>query len=339
MTFPSYPAAAESRPRPTTVTVSTYLLWATAGLSLISGIVGLSTIGTVTDVYREAYAGTAADGSEAVIVGSTVVGVIIGVLFAAALAVLAIFNNRGRNGARITTWVLGGISVCCSGGGLALTGLTSSINIDSGTTGGPSAQEIEQRLTDALPSWYNPVNYTLAGLSLVTLLGALILLALPPSNEFFRAPQPAWDPSMAVPYPGQQPGYPPPYPGQQPGYPPYPGQPGVPPHPGQQPPGAPSAWGPPAGGPPAGGPPAGGSPAGAPPVGDIPSAAGTPSGPPASPASSSFEAPPSSGPSSSDPAASGPPPAADAEPPAAEPPASGSGPDERKPPSDPTAPA
>jgi uncharacterized membrane protein YidH (DUF202 family) len=280
VTFPSYPAPAESRPRPTTVTVSTYLLWATAALSLISGIVALSTIGTVSDVYREAYAGTDAAGSEAIVVGSTVVGVVIGVLFAAALAVLAIFNNRGRNGARITTWVLGGISLCCTGVGLAGTALTSSMNLDTGT-GGPSAQEIERRLSEALPSWYDAANWTLAGISLLTLLGALILLALPPSNEFFRAPQPAWDPSMAVPYPGQ-----PPYPGQQaPGYPPYPGQPAYPPYPGQQPPAGPPAPGSTGAEPPAAGPPPSGSTGAEPPA----------SGPP--PSGSTGAEPPTSGPS------------------------------------------
>jgi hypothetical protein len=245
------------------VTVSTYLLWTTAALSLISGIVGLSTIGTVSDVYRDAYAGTDAAGSEAIIVGSTVVGVVIGVLFAAALAVLAVFNNRGRNGARITTWVLGGISLCCTGVGLAGTALTSSMNLDTGT-GGPSQAEIERRLSEALPSWYDAANWTLAGISLLTLLGALILLALPPSNEFFRQPQQTWDPSMPYPYLGQQaPGYPQ-YPGQQqPGYPPYPGQPPAPPYPGQQPPAAPPAGDIPSAPPPYEPPPASGPPPGA----------------------------------------------------------------------------
>ena len=45
----------------------------------------------------------------------------------------------GSDRARITTWVIGGISVCCSGLGLAGTALTNSMNL-SDTSGGPSPQ-------------------------------------------------------------------------------------------------------------------------------------------------------------------------------------------------------
>ncbi len=227
MAYPSYPPAAENQQPPTTVKVSTYLLWVTAAVSLISAVITISVVGKMSEAYSDLYAGTAAEGSEAVIVGASVVGVIINVLFAAGLAVLAIFNNRGRNGARITTWVIGGISLCCGGLGLAGTALTSSMNLDD-TSGGPSAAEVERRLDEVLPSWFDAATVTLSVISLLALLGAMILLALPASNAFFRKPAAAgWDPSLPYPYPGQGQ---PPYPGQ--GQPPYPGQ-GQPPYPGQ----------------------------------------------------------------------------------------------------------
>jgi hypothetical protein len=222
---PTYQPAAGHQPRPATVTVSSYLLWVTAAIALLDTILTLSVVGRMTDAYRDVYAGTAAEGSEAVIVAVSVVGVVINILFAAGLAILAIFNNRGRQGARVTTWVLGGISLCCSGLGLAGTALTSSMNFDSGSTGGPSASEVERRLSEALPSWYEPVSTTLAVLSLLTILAAMILLALPASHPFFRRPAAAgWDPSMPYPYPPAGT----PAAGQQ--YPPYPG-PGFPPSP------------------------------------------------------------------------------------------------------------
>ncbi|MCA2212850.1 hypothetical protein [Jidongwangia harbinensis] len=313
MTFPSNQAAAESRPRPTTVSVSSYLLWATAALSALGGILEVSVIGDTSEVYRSATQGTDAEGTEAIVVGITVVGVVIGVVFAAALAILAIFNNRGRNAARITTWVLGGISICCTGVGLAGSAVSGSINMDTGN--GPTQREIEQQLSDTLPSWYTPVTVALGVITMLTLLGAVILLALPASNAFFRAPQQTWDPSMAYPYPGQpqtgQPPYPQPgYPGQ-PGHPgqPYPGQPGYPPHPGQQPADAP------------GGQPAPDGPPSAPPASD-----GPPPAPPASDGPSS--APPPAGPADGGPSGSGPSDTGPAAPPSA--------PDaDRKPPSDP----
>jgi hypothetical protein len=148
-------------------------------------------------------------------------------LLAIGLVVLALLNNQGKNGARITTWVVGGISLCCSGLGVAGTAVTGSMTFDTGN--GPSAREVEQRLAEALPSWYTPTTVILSVISLLAILGAIILLTLPASNAFFRRPQPAWDPSMPYPY---QPQYP--YPGQ-PQY-PYPGQPQYP-YPGQ-----PSPW-------------------------------------------------------------------------------------------------
>ena len=116
--------------------------------------------------YGDLYEGTAAEGTEGIIVGASVVGAVINLLFAAGLAILGIFNNRGRNGARITTWVLGGISLCCSGFGLAGTALTSSMNFDSSTSGanaGPSSAEVEAALNRALPSWYEPLSTVLDG--------------------------------------------------------------------------------------------------------------------------------------------------------------------------------
>jgi hypothetical protein len=209
------------RARPTAVTVSSYLLYLTAVVSLITAVLSLSELGTITDVYRNAYAGTSGEGAEAVIVATSVISAVVNILFAAGLAVLAAFNNRGRQWARITTWVIGGISLCCSGLGVAGTALTGSLNFDTGN--GPSASQVERRLAEALPSWYTPMTVVLSVVSLLAILGAIILLALPASNAYFRPAQPAWDPSMPYPYPAP-PQYPPQYPAQYP--PPYPGPPG-----------------------------------------------------------------------------------------------------------------
>ena len=231
-----YAQTPAQRTRPTAVTVSSYLLYVTAAVSLISAVLSLTQVGTITEVYRDAYAGTSGQGAEVVLAATTVVGVVVNILFAAGLAILAIFNNRGRQGARITTWVVGGIALCCSGAGVAGTALTGSMNFDTGD--GPSADEVAQRLADALPSWYTPVTVTLSVVSLLAILAAIILLALPGSNAYFRPVQPVWDPSMPYPYPGR-PQYPgqPQYPAQ---YPPYPGQP---PYPGWSAPSGPPAAG------------------------------------------------------------------------------------------------
>ncbi|WP_233563575.1 hypothetical protein [Micromonospora musae] len=242
---PSTPA----RSRPGVVTISSYLLILFAVLQLVGLIITLSTIGTIRDVLRDAYASTdpeAADAVGGITYAIGIGGAIFALLIAVGLVVLALLNNRGKNGSRITTWVLGGIMICCSGGNLvsgAAGGFT------GGATGGtsanaPSADEVQRQLDAALPGWFTPLSTALSLIGVLALLAALILLALPKANEFFRKPQPAWEPPVpGAAYPGYpqvpgQPGYPssgdPGYP-STPGYPATPGQPpaGQPPVPGQ----------------------------------------------------------------------------------------------------------
>ncbi|GAA0808685.1 hypothetical protein [Spirilliplanes yamanashiensis] len=227
-----------ARVRPSTVTVSSYLLYLTAALILIVGIVSLATVGTTTEVYRDVYRGTEAEGTEGLLVAGSVVGVVLNLLVAAGLVVLALLNNRGKNAARIVTWVVGGLTVCCSGVGLVGQAATSAITLPT-QPGMPDAAEVQRRLEDALPGWVTPVSLVLGILQLLALVVALVLLALPASNAFFRKPAAAaggWEPGMpAYPYPAQ-----PQYPGQeqQPGIAQYPTgsqYPGQAPHPGQPP--------------------------------------------------------------------------------------------------------
>lgn len=295
MTDPMYPGMPAPRSRPTVVTVSSYLFFLAAAASLVGSLLSLITIGTVRDVYTELYDDTASAGMENFLVGATVVSVVINIVFAVALAILPIYNNRGKQAARITTWVVGGIFLCCNGVGLLGNAATSGMNLDTGNTGAPSAEELESRLSAELPGWFTPISMLLMVLLVLALLGALILLALPAANAYFRKPQPAWDPLAPYPgYPGQQPPYPgqspyPTYPGQQP--PPYPAPGGAPAYPaGTTPQGEPS---PPYPAPGASSPESATSPESAPPQGE-------PSTPPPG------SVPPGSGPSSAGPASADP---------------------------------
>ncbi|NBE82475.1 hypothetical protein [Micromonospora rubida] len=237
-----------ARTRPAVVTVSSYLLILFAAIQVIQLILTLTTIGKTRDVLRDAYSGTSANGADTLADFTFAIGIgsgILTLLLAVGLVVLALLNNRGRNGARITTWVLGGILACCTGGGL-ISGLAGGVTASGQTSGDmPSAEEIQRRLEEALPSWLTPVTTLLNVIALLALLAALILLALPKANEFFRKPQQGWEPPVpgtAYPAYPQTPGYPqaPGYP-QSPGYPQAPGYPQTPGYP--QSPGYPQAPG------------------------------------------------------------------------------------------------
>nr|WP_221380844.1 hypothetical protein [Actinoplanes polyasparticus] len=206
--------------------MAVYLLYAVAVIQVINALTTFLIAGQLTDAIRDVYAGTEAEGAESFISAIFVGGAIVNLLIGIGFAVLALFDGRGKNPARIVTWVIGGISLCCFGASLGSTALAGSMGTGT-TTGGPSEAEVQQRLEEALPSWYTASNTTLSVIALLAILGTVILLALPAANEFFRKPAAAWDPSVPYPqYPGGagygQPGYPaqPPYPGQ-----PFPGQP------------------------------------------------------------------------------------------------------------------
>lgn len=249
------------RVRPSTVTISSYLLYLVAALQLLGALLTFTVINDYRRVFDEAFQGTEAEGAGGTIATiSLVVPTVISVLLAVLLVVLATFNNRGRNGSRITTWVVAGILLCCSGFGVigqAAGGMD--FGTGSSDPNVPSQQEIQDRLNEVMPGWFSPVTTILAVVTVLALLGVIILLALPASNAFFRK-QPAggWEP----PVPGSS------YP-SVPGYPttsPYqPGEPPLPPPPGGQPPGGTPPGGTPPAGPPGFDPPGGGQPPPGPP--------------------------------------------------------------------------
>ncbi|GAB4104998.1 hypothetical protein AB0C50_05075 [Micromonospora taraxaci] len=214
-----------ARQRPSIVSISSYLLYLFLACQVISLIITLSTIGKTRDALRDAYAGSTVENADQVVDVFVAFGVGAGVvllLLAIVLGVLALFNNQGRNGARITTWIVGGIMVCCVGGGL-VSNAAGGFAGGQASGGGPSSDEIQRRLEEALPSWVTPVSLLLNAVSLIALIVALILLALPKANEFFRKPTAAWEPpTPGASYPGQPQG------SGQPGYPQSTGEPGYP---------------------------------------------------------------------------------------------------------------
>ncbi|BCJ65352.1 DUF2076 domain-containing protein [Polymorphospora rubra] len=244
MSIPMNPGQPGQATRPSTVTISGYLLYAVAAILAITGLLSLVTIGPISDVYSESYAGTELEGTESFVVVGVIATLVVNILLAIGLAVLAVLNLKGKNVARIITWVVGGLGVCCLGFGLIGSSATSSFGAP--TTGDlPDPAEIQERTMEALPGWYNPVSLTLTVIALLALLAALILLALPASNEYFRRPSHGGGepPLPGSSYPGypqtpgsSHPGYPQ-TPGSDPGYPQAPGSdPGYPPAPGSNPP-------------------------------------------------------------------------------------------------------
>jgi hypothetical protein len=193
-----YEVPAERPGRPTVVGAAVVCLFALAAVQLVSAIITVVAYGPMIDAAREYAAGTT-DGD--IIITSLQIGrfggLAVAALFAVGYAVLALFVGRGKNPARIVAWVVLGIGLCCNAGSLVSTAVGGAFGGGgSGSADSVDAEELQRRMEAALPGWVNPVTYFLLAVSLVAALAAVILLALPAANEFFRKPAAIWEPPV-----------------------------------------------------------------------------------------------------------------------------------------------
>lgn len=202
------------RTRPAVVGAAVALLYAIAGLLLVNAIIGAINNGNMKAAMDEVYSGVeGGDTAVSVVSASLWVSVVLNVLLAVGFVILAIFDGKGKQGARVTTWVFAGIGALCCGCGSLANGLTSNLNnmVDSqGTkTNAPTASEVQAVVDAHVPSWYGPVSTTIAILLALACIAVIVLLALPAANPFFRKEPEVWLPPTAwTPEQGGTPGYP-----------------------------------------------------------------------------------------------------------------------------------
>ena len=252
----AYPVMLEQRRRPGTVTAAAVLMFTAAAALLGMAVAEFSVIGPVGAAMEAVNPDPDAEGFGTTFAAFFFGGAgVLDVLFALTLALLAGFNMAGKRPARIMSWIFGGLAVlCCGCGSVAY----SDVLFDSAPTGaGSGASDLSDAemaaIGDALPSWFTGSVVAFVGLLALCVIVATILLALPPSNDFFRKRPEGWIPAgdwvggypgaPAAGYPGYPPGYPTGYPGapawppvEAPGYPPptdyppsYPASPYAPP--------------------------------------------------------------------------------------------------------------
>lgn len=205
----AYDVPATRPGRPTVVTAAVACLFVLAGVQLVSAVITVVAYGPMIDAARD-YAGGTSDGD--IVVTSLQIGryggFAIAAIFAIGYAVLGMFTGRGKNVARIIAWVVLGIGLCCNAGSLVSTAAGGMLNTSgSSSTGSVDMDELQRRMQDATPGWSTVAAYLLLAVSLIAGLAAVILLALPAANEFFRKVQPAWEPPVPgatyYPTPGQ----------------------------------------------------------------------------------------------------------------------------------------
>jgi hypothetical protein len=70
-----------------------------------------------------------------------------------------------------------------------------------GSTGDIDQEKITQDTAALIPEWITPVSTVLGVISLCAAIAVVVLLLLPPSNPYFRKPEPVWTPPSYPPAP------------------------------------------------------------------------------------------------------------------------------------------
>ena len=202
MTYPNSswsvpPPAPAGRTRPTTVTAAAGLMVTVAVVYLASIAIAIVVLTKIMSATSQSIQQAGGDASTAATTIKITLGVTLGLelIVTVGLMLLAVGNLRGRNGARITTFVVTGLFLLCSVCGSA--GNASMAASLSGT--GSSQTQLTQQF---YPSWYIPTTIALNVVLSLLYIGIIILLAVPASNRFFKKQPPAPAPMG---YPGYGP--------------------------------------------------------------------------------------------------------------------------------------
>jgi hypothetical protein len=159
--YPSYPAPpsgeygqpAAPRERPAPVTMAVRLLY----LNVVIGLIGVITLFALKDDLKKQILKKTPNASNSTVNAAVAVAAVVAIILLLLFALLAWQVGKGKNWARITTWVFAGLGV--------ISGLASFAQ--------PEAT----------------VNRILGIVGLVIDIAVIVLLARPQSNEYFRGPR------------------------------------------------------------------------------------------------------------------------------------------------------
>jgi hypothetical protein len=120
--------------------------------------------GAIDSAHKQGSTPPSSDVISAITTGILVFAIVLALITAIAFVTLAILDLRGNNVARIITWVVCGLFICCTG--------------YSGISNATNAAD--------LPGWYVGYSVVSVVLSLIIYIGVIVLLALPASNAYFK---------------------------------------------------------------------------------------------------------------------------------------------------------
>jgi hypothetical protein len=153
--FGTPPGGRPTMPVPTAVLRAVQLMFVRVAIGIIGAIVSLSSADAIKNAIRDNDPALSPDEVDTRYTAGVVTAIVIAVIIAVLFILLALQVRKGKNWARIVTWVLTGLSVLA-----ALPGLF-------GTATGPEK--------------------TVGVIGLLVDVGIIVFLALKPSNQYFAA--------------------------------------------------------------------------------------------------------------------------------------------------------
>lgn len=196
---PQYAPPSGQPEKPSTVTIASLSLIGMALLSLVGIILSIISsskldAAAIKDIYRAAGADASiAETSANLVVITVYVGIGLSVVLAALYLILGLSVGKGKQWARITSWVIAGLAICCNGLGAAGGALSGSLTGNSGAAGFDT-QQVQDKIAGLSPSWLASASLALSVIQLLLAITVVVTLALPPSNGYFRRPEPEWVP-------------------------------------------------------------------------------------------------------------------------------------------------
>ncbi len=193
--------------RPGTVSTASFLLYLMGLLGLVSAALAIYQATFMTKeklltILKDG--GYPADQAEAAAtVTPAIIYITAGVtlLIAIVYILLGVFVGKGKQWARITSWVVVGLfGICCGLAGVAGAAGGSSFG-NMGAPSGIDQEKITEDTAALVPQWVTSVSTVLGIISLIAAIAVVVLLLLPPSNPYFRKQEPVWTPPAYPPAP------------------------------------------------------------------------------------------------------------------------------------------
>ncbi len=200
-------AVAPAKTRPGVVTAASRLLYLLAALQVITLGASFSQFPPLLRVLGdESFAQSDRDLLRTALMVGLGIGVAISVALIAGYILLGVFVGKGKQPARVVTWVVAGVNLICN---LCAFGRQTATSTSAGSQN--LDPELRRRVDAAAPDWFDTLTSVRTVVELIALVAIVILLSLAASHEYFRKEDPAaWNPGTY--YPRQSPAAPVPAP-------------------------------------------------------------------------------------------------------------------------------